>query len=86
MKSVLCPFLDIYLIIMVLRAVMSWFTPRPGTPLGTMYRVLVDLTEPVAAPLRRVIPPAGMFDVSFMVLFFAILILMRAINCPAAII
>ena len=85
MKSVLCTFLDIYLIVLILRAVLSWFSPRPGTPVGSIYRVLVDLTEPVAAPLRRVIPPAGIFDVSFMVLFFAILILMRALNCSALI-
>jgi len=84
-KSVLCTFLDIYLIVLILRAVLSWFSPRPGTPVGSIYRVLVDLTEPVAAPLRRVIPPAGIFDVSFMVLFFAILILMRALNCSALI-
>ena len=85
MKTVFCTFLDIYLIVLILRAVLSWFTPRPGTPVGSIYRVLVDLTEPVAAPLRRVIPPAGIFDVSFMVLFFAILILMRALNCSALI-
>ena len=32
---------------------------------ATVYRMLLDLTEPVLAPLRRVIPPAGMFDLSF---------------------
>ena len=37
--------------------------------------VLIDLTEPVLAPLRRVIPPVGMFDLSFMVLFFGLLII-----------
>jgi YggT family protein len=36
---------------------------------------LRDLTEPVLAPLRRVIPPAGPFDLSFMVLFFILLFL-----------
>jgi YggT family protein len=35
----------------------------------------MDLTEPVLAPLRRVIPPVGMFDLSFMVAFFGLVIL-----------
>ncbi len=85
MKTVVCTLLDIYLLVLILRAVLSWFSPRPGTPLGSIFRVLVDLTEPVAAPLRRVIPPAGIFDVSFMVLIFGLLILMRAFNCSALI-
>ena len=37
-------------------------------------RLLVDLTEWALRPLRRVIPPVGMFDLSFLVLFFIILI------------
>ena len=35
----------------------------------------MDLTEPVLAPLRRVIPPAGMFDLSFTVLIVFLFIL-----------
>ena len=34
--------------------------------------LLFDLTEPVLRPVRRVIPPAGMFDMSFIVVFFAL--------------
>ena len=43
--------------------------------LATINRLLMDLTEPVLAPLRRVIPPVGMFDLSFMVAFFGLVIL-----------
>ena len=48
--------------------------PAHGTALAQMQRVLYDVTEPVLAPLRRVIPPAGMFDISFMIVFFVLLI------------
>ena len=34
---------------------------------ATVARLLFDLTEPVLAPLRRIIPPVGMFDLSFTV-------------------
>jgi YggT family protein len=48
--------------------------------MATFYRILMDLTEPVLAPLRRMIPPAGMFDLSFTVLF-VFLIILRGIVC-----
>jgi YggT family protein len=57
----------IYLVIMVLRAVLSWFPIRPGSWFGTVNHWLVVLTEPVVAPFRKVIPPLGVFDISYMV-------------------
>jgi len=48
--------------------------------MATLYRILMDLTEPVLAPLRRMIPPAGMFDLSFTVLF-VFLIILRGVVC-----
>jgi YggT family protein len=78
---VVCTFLRIYLIVLVLRAVLSWFPARPGTALASINSVLFQLTDPLLAPLRRVIPPAGMIDLSFMVLFFIVLIL-RNVLCP----
>lgn len=52
------------LIILVLGfAILSWI--QPGSP---VYALLGRLTEPVLAPLRRVIPPIGGVDVSAIVL------------------
>jgi len=59
--------------------VISWFPPPSGGA-ATFYRLLMDLTEPVLAPLRRVIPPAGMFDLSFTVLIVFMFIL-RSVVC-----
>jgi YggT family protein len=80
--TVICALLTAYLVVLAVRAVMSWFPVRPGTPLSTLYSILLDLTEPVLAPMRRIIPPAGMFDLSFMVLFFLLFIL-RSVACSA---
>ncbi|HEY7137159.1 MAG TPA: YggT family protein [Acidimicrobiia bacterium] len=73
--AILCALLWLYLIVLVLRAVFSWFPVRSGTALASINSVLFQLTEPLLAPLRRVIPPAGMFDLSFIVLFFIVIIL-----------
>ena len=51
--------------------------PSGGT--ATVARLLYDLTEPVLAPLRRVIPPVGMFDLSFTVLVFGLIILWQSV-------
>jgi YggT family protein len=67
--------INVYLVVLFARAVTSWFPPpAPGTPFAFVTSILHDLTEPLLAPLRRVIPPAGPFDLSFMVLFFILLI------------
>ena len=43
----------------VFRAVLSWISPRPTNILAV---ILYRVTEPILAPLRRIIPRAGMFD------------------------
>ena len=45
----------------VARALLSWFNLGPSHPL---VRILYDVTEPILAPLRRVIPTIGMIDIT----------------------
>ena len=45
-----------------------------------MNTLLFELTEPVLRPVRRVIPPVGMFDVSFMVVFFVLFFLQSVLR------
>jgi YggT family protein len=61
------------------RAVLSWFPVRGGTFLAALNSILFDLTEPVLRPVRKVIPPIGMFDTSFIIVFFAVIILRGAV-------
>jgi YggT family protein len=58
---------QLYLLLLLIRAVMSWFPYNPDSPLSPVFRFVVKVTEPVLAPFRRIIPPIGMFDISFMV-------------------
>jgi YggT family protein len=75
MGPIIAWLLTVYLVVLAGRAVLSWFPVRSGTFLAGLNSLLFDLTEPVLRPVRRVIPPAGMFDTSFIVVFFAIVIL-----------
>jgi YggT family protein len=42
-------------------------------------RVLFVLTEPVLAPFRKVIPPVGGLDLSFVVAFLVVEIIVRVV-------
>ena len=52
---------DILTIIILLRVIVSWYSPRPT---NIVVRILHRLTEPILAPLRRIIPRVGRFDFS----------------------
>ena len=66
--------LNIYTWVIIIRAVMSWVAPVPSNPLAQM---LVNITEPVLKPLRRLIPPSalGGIDVSPILAIVAIQII-----------
>ncbi len=57
------------MIILFARAIFSWFPLSANSPFIPLVRFLHAVTEPVLAPLRRIIPPVGMFDMSFLVTF-----------------
>jgi YggT family protein len=48
-------------------AILSWFRIEPGTTLARVQVFLYRATEPVLAPVRRVIRPIGSMDISFIV-------------------
>jgi YggT family protein len=79
--GILCALLTVFIVILVVRAVLSWFPPaKSGSGLAQLNGILHDLTEWALRPMRQIIPPVGMFDISFMVLLFG-LFLLRAFVC-----
>jgi YggT family protein len=58
------------------RILMSWVDPTYSRPLG---QFLFTLTEPFLAPIRRVLPQTGMFDLSPLVLLLGLSFLLRVI-------
>ena len=45
----------------IIRVMLSWFSISGAPPL---FRLLFEITEPVLAPVRRVLPTAGVLDFS----------------------
>ena len=52
------------------RVLTSWFQVGPSSPLYPVVAILHQLTEPILAPVRRVLPRFGMLDLSPMVVLF----------------
>jgi YggT family protein len=48
-------------IAILIRALMSWVMPQEGSGFS---RILHDITEPILAPIRRIMPPLGGIDLS----------------------
>lgn len=66
--GLLTQFLDLLFWILIIRAILSWFNQG----YNPMIALLVQLTEPLLAPIRRIIPPLGGLDLSVLVLLVAI--------------
>jgi YggT family protein len=52
-------------LIVIARALLSWFDPGMRSSVG---KILVDITEPLLGPIRRMLPSAGGIDFSPIVL------------------
>ena len=46
------------------RVIISWIRPMGGDPLSNL---LIRITEPILEPIRKVVPPLGMFDLTPMI-------------------
>ena len=57
--TILVAVIEAYIVLIVARALLSWFPMSPGTPLARVNSYLVRITEPVLAPVRRILPPIG---------------------------
>jgi YggT family protein len=58
------------------RVLLSWINPRFDGPVG---RFLYETTEPLLAPIRRILPQTGMLDLSPLVLLLGLGFLMQLI-------
>ena len=80
MATLVCSLLQLYLLVLIVRVVLSWFPISPDGSVATVAGFLYLVTDPVLGPLRRVLPPLRMgamaLDLSPIVAFFVISILM----------
>jgi YggT family protein len=82
LSEVICLALFVYLLLLLARVILNWiqfagWRPPLGGPLRAGYELVIDVTEPPLRLLRRIVPPAGVLDLSVLVAFVAIAVLRR---------
>ncbi|MDP9106939.1 MAG: YggT family protein [Candidatus Eremiobacteraeota bacterium] len=68
----------LYLLVLIVYAVLSWVPSLRGR----WSDYIAMAVEPVLLPVRRVIPPIGGLDLSFLVVFFVLTLVLNQIVIP----
>jgi len=82
----LCLVLNLYLIALFGRIILSWFPISPDSPMSQVFSFLYTITEPVLGPVRRMLPPVGVggmgLDLSPIIVTLGLrLLLFPALGC-----
>ena len=80
MKGLLCSVVNLFIIAVLVRIVLSWFPSSSDGFVGQLSRILNLVTEPVLGPVRRVVPPLRIgavgLDMSVMIVVFGLRLIM----------
>jgi YggT family protein len=75
--SLLIYVLYAFIIVVLVRVAFSWVGPNPR---NSVYRLAVQITEPVLAPVRRLLPPMSGVDLSPLVVTLVAYFLIAALR------
>ncbi|MEY2710593.1 MAG: YggT family protein [Actinobacteria bacterium] len=79
---IVCQIAYLYSVVIILRAISSFFPVSPSSPFAPVVSFLYRVTEPVFAPVRRVMPATGPFDFTPLVVLLVLqLIVPRLLGC-----
>jgi YggT family protein len=83
MSQLIYVVVQLFLLCLLGRIVLSWFPPSGPGLLESIRQVLFRITEPVLGPIRRLLPPVRMggmgLDLSPMIVFLVLQIIISAI-------
>ena len=66
------------------RVIISWLNIDRENPLYPIAAIIYQITEPILAPIRSVLPSFGMLDLSPMVAIILIIVVQRVILAAAS--
>jgi YggT family protein len=83
--NLLCNVVQIYVIVIFARIILSWIPVSGDGVMASISSVIYSLTEPILGPMRRAIPPVrlGMaaIDVSSLILLLGIQLIVLPLVC-----
>jgi YggT family protein len=79
--AVLVNFINLFVLafnlLILARVIMSWIMPIPSGAIG---RFIFETTEPVLAPIRRILPKSQFIDLSPLVAYVLLQLLQSLVN------
>ncbi len=85
MLDVICLLITIYVIVIFVRIVLTWFPLDPDGGMATVAGFLFVVTDPVLGPIRRALPPLRIgnvaMDLSPIIVLIGLRILQSVIGC-----
>ncbi|HEX2065113.1 MAG TPA: YggT family protein [Acidimicrobiales bacterium] len=81
--GILCGLLELYILALFGRIILSWFPISPGSALASIFSFLYTITEPVLGPVRRVMPPIGMGGMGLDLSPIIVTLLLQLLLAPA---
>jgi YggT family protein len=63
-------------VLLLARVILSWTNPRGG---GQITALVYQLTEPILAPIRRIVPPTGGLDWSPLIAMLIVGVISRVV-------
>jgi len=86
--TIICLVLNLYLIALFGRIILSWFPVAPESVMAQIFAFLYTITEPVLGPIRRLLPPVGVggmgLDLSPIIVTLTLsLIVFPALGCSS---
>ena len=83
--EIICGALQLFVLVIFARIVLSWFPAEPGGALATVNRLVAQATDWLFIPLQRIIPPlrmgAMMLDLTPIVVLLVVQLLLMPIVC-----
>jgi YggT family protein len=64
-------------ILILARVLLSWVDPQGRSPFANF---IIQTTEPILAPIRRMMPRTGMFDLSPLIVILVLGVVLRALG------
>ena len=78
--EILALLIQIFYFVLLIRIILSWVIQSTrNSAVVSIYQITHQLTEPVLAPIRNILPPMGGFDLSPIVLILILGAVQRAL-------
>ena len=74
--------LQLYIVVIFVRVILSWFPISPDSVMASIYRFVYAVTEPVLGPIRRVMPGVGFGGMGLDFSPIIVLLLLQLILIP----